>query len=386
MKRFNVSTCLLMLSFIILSGNIYSQVPLGAGDPPNNINLPDFYKSKLKDIESELNNLKIGKAELIATSPGGLPVYAVYYGEKENLQSQANYNSAVAARNPAYYAKKSNETKPVLFFLGPVHGQEGEGIAGLVNLIHIAETGKDYRGKEWGTLKSNLDKCRVIIIPCGNPDGRKRCPYDSFVGLPGEIMTKYGQGTHKDGTLWRWPQVKSMHPMKGDVGMLGAYFNNNGINMMHDDFFSPMAEETKAVLKIARDEAPDMTVSLHSHSTPPCILPTAYLPFFMKERVAVLARQLNEQYKNLGLPHEPGDWHPKASIDDEKFPPRESFNLVSALHHLSGTMSFTFECCHGVTGTEGKNKFPAASYDDILDLQLNLYQEMFTYIMKNRLY
>ena len=106
----------------------------------------------------------------------------------------------------------------------------------------IAETGKDYRGKDWSSLQNKLKQCRTIIIPCGNPDGRRRCPYDSFLGLPTKIMTKYGQGTHKDGTSWGWPQAKSVHPMKGDVGILGAYFNDDGINMMHDDFFAPMAE------------------------------------------------------------------------------------------------------------------------------------------------
>ena len=112
---------------------------------------------------------------------------------------------------------KDKDTKPVVFFLGPVHGQEVENIVGLVNLIHVAETGKDYRGKEWASLKSKIEKCRVIIVPCGNPDGRKRCPYDSFVGLPTEIMTKYGQGTRKDGTFYGWPGAKAVHPMKGNV-------------------------------------------------------------------------------------------------------------------------------------------------------------------------
>jgi hypothetical protein len=322
--------------------------------------------------------------ETIATSPGGFPVYAVFYGRKDDLRSQANYNSAVGARNPAFYAKKTKETKPVVFFLGPVHGQEVEGMVGLINLIRIAETGKDLRGKEWSELKKNLDQCRVIIIPCGNPYGRQRCPYDSFVGLPGETMTKYGQGTQKDGTLWRWPHVKSLHPLKGDVGILGAYFNNNGINIMHDDFFFPMAEETKAILKIVRDEAPDMTVSLHSHSHPPCILQPAYVPYFMKERVAVLANQLNEQYKNAGLPYRADGWQSKAQVDDEKFPPKVSYNLISALHHISGTMSFTFECSHGTI--DDKIKMPHVNYDTILDIQLNLYQEMFRYLLENRLY
>jgi hypothetical protein len=168
------------------------------------------------------------------------------------------------------------------------------------------------------------------------------------------------------------------------VGILGAYFNDDGINMMHDDFFFPMAEETKAILKIARDEAPDMTVSLHSHNYPPCILQPAHQPLFMKERVADLANRLNEHYKNLGLPYMTNGWQSKALVDDEKFPPRSSFNLVSALHHISGTMSFTFECCHGTI--DEKIKMSAVDYDDILDIQLTLYQEMFSYLIENRLY
>lgn len=380
----NTQYYLIFIFLLFFSEKIFSQTVPEAGDPANNINIPGFYKSKLSDIESEISNVKTGNVDTIALSPGGLPVYAVYYGEKEDFRSQANYNSAVAAKNPAYYARKTKETKPVVFFLGPVHGQESEGIVGLVNLIHIAETGKDHRGKEWPVLKNYLDKSRVIIVPCGNPDGRKRCPYDSFVGLPVEIMTKYGQGTRKDGTSWGWPQAKSLHPMKGDVGILGAYFNDNGINIMHDNFFDPLAEETKAILKIARDEAPDMTVSLHSYELPPSILSGSYLPFFMKERVAFLANRINEVYKKLELSHMPEGWEPNITIEDEKFPPRESFNLIGALHQISGTMAFTFECSHGTTNSE--NQTPIVTYDDILDIELNLYQEMFKYLSENRLY
>ncbi|KPL10094.1 MAG: hypothetical protein AMS26_21940, partial [Bacteroides sp. SM23_62] len=264
MKQKVLFICLILMIIAPLE-KASSQVSIEAGDPPNPTGIPDFYRSKLSDIEAEINNIKTGKAEVIATSPGGLSVYAVYYGVKENFHSRANYNSAVAARNPVYYARKDSSSKPVVLFLGPVHGQEVEGIAGLVNLIHVAESGKDYRGQEWASLRTKIEKCRVVIIPCGNPDGRKRCPYDSFVGLPTEIMTKYGQGTRTDGSLWGWPGAKSLHPMKGNVGILGAYFNDDGINPMHDEFFSPMAAETAAILEIARTEAPDMTVSLHSH-------------------------------------------------------------------------------------------------------------------------
>lgn len=383
MKRKNLTVCL-FLTLLFSINNTFSQVTIEAGDPPNPTDIPDFYKSKLHEIDEEVRNVKKGEVKVIATSPGGLPVYAVYYGSKDDFHSQANYNSAVAAQNPVFYARKDVDTKPVVFFLGPVHGQEVEGMVGMINLIHVIETGKDYRGHDWTSLKNKIEMCRVIIIPCANPDGRQRCPYDSFVGLPSDIMTKYGQGTRIDGTSWGWPQAKSLHPMKGNVGILGAYFNDDGINMMHDDFFSPMASETLAILNIARTETPDLTVSLHSHENKPRILQANYLPWFMKDRIDDLIRRVNQRYKKANLAFVPDDWIAGPAVEDEKFPPHASFNLISALHHISGTMAFTFECSHGsVTRAVPE---PFVTHSDILDIQLNLYEEMLDYLLENRLY
>ena len=374
----------LILVFLLICSNVFGQVPIDPGDPPNPSAIPDFYRSKLSVIDQEVNLVEKGKVRVIATSPGGFPVYAVLYGEKENFPSQANYNSAVAARDPGYYAGKDSSSKPVVFFLGPVHGQEVEGIVGMINLIHVAETGRDYRDQEWSSLQKKLEQCRVIIVPCGNPDGRRRCPYDSFVGMPVEIMTKYGQGTRTDGSSWGWPGAKSLHPMKGNVGILGAYFNDEGINMMHDDWFSPMAAETEAILDLARSEAPDMTVSLHSHHHTSRILPANYVPWFMKMRIDSLTRTLNQRYASGGLPSLPEDWISPPVVEDQSYPPKASFNLISALHHVSGTMAFTFECSHGtVTADEPE---PSVTYGNILDIQLNLYEEMLDYILENSLY
>jgi len=331
---------------LFFSSTATAQVPIDKGDPENPGNIPVFFKSKLSDIDAELENIKSGEVKTIATSPGGLPVYAVYYGKKEDFHSTANYNSAIGAKNPAYYAHKDSTKKPVLFFIGPVHGQEVENIVGLVNLIHVAETGKDHRGKDWSELKDKIDECRTIIIPCGNPDGRKRCPYDSFLGLPTKTMTKYGQGTRKDGTLYGWPLAKSIHPMKGDVGILGAYFNDDGINPMQDEYFKPMAKETSAILEIGRTEAPDITVSLHSHENLPIILQPAHVGMFMKLKVHDLALKVNNRYKKEGIASVDEKWFWQPNPDDQKGP-TSTFNLTSALHHISGTMAFTFECCHG---------------------------------------
>ncbi len=370
----------LLFIFLFLPG--LTQVAIELGDPPNP-SVPDFFNSKISDIQKVVESVAKGEVKTIATSPGGLPVYAVFYGEKEDFQSMANYNSAVASKNPANYAKKDSSTKPVVFFIGPVHGQEVEGIVGMLNLIHIAETGKDYRGTEWKSLKNKMEKCRIIIIPCGNPDGRKRCPYDGFVGLPTTIMTKYGQGTKKDGTNWGWPGAKSVHPMKGDVKILGAYFNDNGINVMQDEYFHPMANETKAILEIARTEAPDITVSLHSHENRPIILQPAFVPMFMKKRALELALKVNQRYNSEGLPATPEEWFWKPTAEDEEEPPRTTFNLTSALHHISGTMSFTFECSHGSISETENN--PLVNYDNILDIQLLLYDEILNYILNKKI-
>jgi hypothetical protein len=137
-------------------------------------------------------------------------------------------------------------------------------------------------------------------------------------------------------------------------------------------------------MDIAKTEAPDMTVSLHSHENTPRILLPSYVPWFLKERTADLRSQINMAYKKAGLANAPEEWFGDPSIEDKEFPPRTSYNLISALHHVSGTMSFTFECSHGTVS----DKFPEpiVTHNDILDIQLLLYEGMFDYILENRLF
>jgi hypothetical protein len=371
---------ILSLSLALATGATDVPAQVGDADPAPPRDLPAFWKAGLGDVESEIRSVVKGSVETIAVSPGGRPVRAVLYGEADDLRSRANYGSAVAAGNPVHYARKDAAAKPVVLLLGPVHGQEIEGIVGLVNLVHVAETGRDHRGRGWPQLAGRLARARVVIVPCANPDGRARCPYDSFVGLPTRTMTKYGQGTRKDGSLWGWPGAKALHPMKGDVGILGAYFNDDGVNLMHDDFFLPMARETEAILRLARREAPDVAVSLHSHEHAPAVLQASYVPAFMKERLREFSARLKVRYAQEGLPYG-SVVTPQA--DDPRPGPSASFNLTSALHHVSGAMAFTFECSHGSVSEES----PAAlvSHAQILDAQLTLYEEMLGFALENRL-
>jgi len=336
--------------------------------------IPAFWKGRVEDVQKAVANVKRGSVQTIARSPGGRPLYLATYAPRIEFQRQANYSSAVAARDPQFYARKPAGTPPVVFIVGPPHGQEMESVVGLVNLLRVAETGKDWRGKEWPQLKENLVRCRMLIAPLSNPDGRARCPYDSFVGMPVKEMTRVGQGTRKDGTLYGWPGAKQRHPMKGDVGLLGAYFNDDGINLMHDEFFDPMAKETKALLRVAREEAPDYIINLHSHASAPMILQTRYVPRYCKETEARFAKRLMERYRQAGLP---AGKPPVPSEDGVKYPP-PSFNLTSALHHVCGGVSMLFECPHGVK----EKKYPQLTHDQILDIQLILFEELLAFALE----
>jgi hypothetical protein len=226
------------------------------------VKLPAFWKGRLEDVDAAIADLRQGRAEVIARSPAGRPVYLVTYGPEIEFHRQANYNSAVGAGDPSFYARKTAGTPPIVFIVGPPHGAEVEGIVGLVNLLRVAETGKDMRGEEWPRLKENLERCRLLIVPLSNPDGRARCPYDSLVGVSVIEATRVAFGTRRDGTLYGLLGSNQRHPMKDDVGLLGASFNDDGINLMHDEFLEPMAQETKALLRVARQEAPNYVMGL----------------------------------------------------------------------------------------------------------------------------
>jgi hypothetical protein len=164
--------------------------------------------------------------------------------------------------------------------------------------------------------------------------------------------------------------------MRGDaVGRLGAYWNDDGVNLMHDDWFAPMAAETRAFFQLAREEAPDFIVSLHSHGSDPTIEPTTYASRSMKETLKELGDRMQKRYAEAGLPHRAGG--PKVEEDGAKFPP-PSFNLTSALHHVCGAVSFVHETCVGVKTPP----FPQVTHEQILDIQLLLYDELFKFAVE----
>ncbi len=326
--------------------------------------VPEFYKSTVEQVEQVIRSVKKGQVKLEAVSPGGRPVYSVSYGEPDPYERTANFSSAALARNPEAFARRQPGAKPVLMVVAGVHGQELETVAGALNLIQILETGKDFRGRAWPEVAELASSYRIVIMPCCNPDGRARVPKNSFVGVPADTMTYYGQGTRADGSMYRWPWVKEFHPMVDDVGFLGGYFNDQGINLQCDDMMFPVAEETKAILRLAKLEAPDCVVNVHSHEERGEFLIASFVPDKMKIRNKEIADRYLEVMRAEGV--EP------CNFDREIQPTVWAIGLTDAFYHVSGALTMTFEGPHGSTD---KPEF-VCSYDEILDTHLIMYREL----------
>jgi hypothetical protein len=273
------------------------------------------------------------------------------------------------------YAQKNKDTKPVLLIVGGIHGGELEGIVAVLNLIHVLETGADYRGVRHDYITAVKDQFRWLLIPCMNPDGRARISIDTFVGLSTEDFRYYMQGTWKDGTLCDWPACKEIHPILEASSFLGAYFNDNGINMMHDNFFSPMANETQLLLELAEREAVDATVLLHGGAnTVNHILPLHYAT----GRILDLQNQFIEQLTNAKTAQNLKFWpmYNNLTLSPVDAPP--SFNFTSALHHVSGGMSMTYECNMGLEAPGEK-----FTYEEMINSHFVLFEQLTKFIADN---
>lgn len=339
------------------------------------VEAPNWWRGSEPEIQAHVNtSIQRGRVQLLATSPGGRPVNAVFYGEPEpELRGTANFNSAVAAKDPSRYFRKEERNRPVMLIVAGVHGQEMEGMVGCLSLLSILETGRDIRGTEQPETRKLLDKLRVIIVPVANPDGRARVPYRSFVGIPEDEMHRVGQGTRADGSLYGWPGCKAVHPMEGDVGFLGGYFDDSGINLMHDNWASCMSRTTEALLSLTHEEGPDMLLNLHSHRQPPAVLALSYAPMTVKRALGDYAEFLYTGYEEAGIAH---GRVPEPRVDGEDDPP-PTFNLTSMFYHVGASLPFTHEGPHGLSHGEYQ-----PSHEEILTIYHALFQRSAAYLLQ----
>lgn len=337
---------------------------------------PIYWKTGLDDIEAFIQKVQRGKAEAVAKSAGGRKIYLVRYGEGNDLHRTSNLSSALGAGDKKYYADKTQSGyRPTVLLVGCIHGGEFEGTAALLNLIHILETGKDFAGDPYPYFEHLCEKITLLIIPCANPDGRSRIPVKSLVGRSFEELRYYNQGTWKDGTLCGYPDCKKVHPIKEYAGFLGAYFNDDGVNMMHDNFFGKKASETQLLFDTVDQYVPDFTVLLHGGTnTVNCILKPAYAPNEVKQRIERLENAVKLRCTAQGIPYK------VTSMDrGENNETPSSFNLTSALYHFSGEPCITYESNQGLSS--GGNPL---DYKDIYKAHLILFEEIFKEVEKKK--
>lgn len=328
---------------------------------------PKWWQTSNSAIQALYDGARKAEKRALCQTPGGRDVLALAYGPRPRIASQANYSSACGAHNRAYYAPLEGRTNTVVL-IGAVHAQETEGVAAIANLISLLETGKDLAGGENPGLLRAAEGLRVVLVPIANPDGRARVEPDSMVGLSSAELRHWGQGNWADGSLCGWPECKARHPMRG-AGFLGGYFNDAGVNLMHDNFFHPMAAETQALLDLCAAEFASCVLQLHggSNSANDLLQPN-YVPREVNETVRALALCCDARARREGL------WFTVRDLPGQphgETPP--SFNLVSALHHVCGAVSACFESNEGLRdGNE-----PIWDCGQILRSHMILFEETF---------
>lgn len=337
---------------------------------------PVYWKTRLDDIHEAVLKVKRGIIDRNTLSAGGREIYLLRYGKKNEFCRTANLSSALGAGDRKCYADKTREDyRKTVLLAGCIHGGEFEGTAALLNLINILETGKDLAGTEYSRLAKLCKNITLLIIPCINPDGRARIKENSLVGKSYTDLRYLNQGTWKDGKLCGYPDCKRVHPIKEKAGFLGAYFNDNGVNLMHDDFFGNKCPENQFLFSVTDEYVPDFTVLLHGGTnTVNCMLKPAYAPMRVKRKIIDLEHSVKKHCdaENIKYKIESMDLG-----EEEEIP--ASFNLPSALYHLSGEPCVTYESNQGLTEYPG-----AYGYEEIYKSHMILFEELIKNMIKKR--
>ena len=339
--------------------------------------MPDFWVNSIEAIKCASLGVKRGSS-ILAQSQGGRDIYLIEYGEKQDFKRKANYNSAAYYRDLSVYADKSG-AKPVVLIVGATHGGEIEGITAILNLIAELETGADLRGRTHAWAAGLPDSCRVLIVPCLNPDGRRRVPFDIVPDDPAEAVY-YKHGQWLDGSPADYSTGMRVHPVTGSVSHMGGYYNDAGINLYADNYFAPMSVENKALFGLIDEEAPDITLLLHTgchkHGK---LLEPYYTPGFVDSCIAELDGRLCDIFEKNGYTyyslreHTSYSENGRLSIDRRIFPPPR-FPMETAVHFICGGMGMVYESTEAKASPE--HQF---CLENILNCHFLLFEQAFAY-------
>ena len=267
---------------------------------------PAWWQVRPSEIMESCGKVKRGRLEIIAETPYGFPVYAVFYGDFSDAPQQANWSAGLASGRLETFGRQS-ESRSTLMLLAGIHGGEAESVAGMVNLISLYETGKDLRGKERPELMRLLADWRVIIVPCANMDGRS-ISADHLHGVDYETFRRASQGGWLDGTEIGWLGSKEYFPLPLDrVSFPGGYPNGDGFNIMHDACPGHVrTAEARGLLRLAEQYSVDVVLNCHSCETEPQLInPSAFGHPAYVDRAQRAVDAVNASLFAEGLRHAP---------------------------------------------------------------------------------
>ncbi len=262
---------------------------------------PPFWKVRLDELADVLGSVSTGTLSTLCYSPGGHPVQAVSYGPPA-AGGTSNWSGAMGAGNAAAYRVDESVRQSVVL-VGTCHGAESEATATLANFLRIMETGKDYADCDRSSLQELAGRYRVVVIPCLNPDGRKRSP-DHMIGLTDDEARRINQGVWSDGSTIGYPACKNYQPLDpAKCESLGGYPNDDGYNIMHDATPGDIrTAEARGLLKLVADEAADLVLHMHSHALPPAILPANHGMYDLhRKRILSYRKRMAEVFQRKGL-------------------------------------------------------------------------------------
>ena len=264
------------------------------------IAVPHFWPANFGKVQNYLNQkLVVGMLHEVGVSSLGYPIRAVEYAREGCVR---------------------------LMVIGGTHGHEPGGVATMMNLIHLLESGRDLAVQPHDRLLGLLQKVHLYIVPCLNPDGRTVCP-DTFYAQGLDTCSVYANGLKTDGDQIPY-DCNSDEPLyyfdPADAVFMGGQFNGAGyaINRRRSCDESD-AVEVQAVLDFAKGLGLDAVMDLHacgfnfafqarSHEAP-------YWPIMREwqRRAEVLfgekGRRLNKLHGD-GDPPEPPAFHFNSSL------------------------------------------------------------------------
>ncbi len=314
----------------------------------------------------------------VGTSAGGRPILAAAYGEREPLnRTSTSLSSSTGGLGPvAWNVDKSRPVsffgdeprqKQVVVFQGNIHGAEIEGTVAAMNVLNLLAHGTDLRGQRHDRLLEEARKTRLIVIPHANPDGRARWePARQLQTASKKEQQGVVMGCLPDGSPLAYGPCKGVFPIPVSE-KLGAYYNDDGVNLNHDRFLdSDRAPETDALLRFYLQEMPDAAILAHTDTgtlltSAPEYVPAEVQGVYARIAGAVISEMRRRKLPVFSYPHaaRPGGM-------------MRAFTQSDAVYHQCGANAFCVEFPRSVEGN-------VLSFDTVLDIGLCVIESILIY-------